>query len=579
MSQPVSSSRARSSFGDEAEAQHFVEMLERFERGQVSADEYRQFRLTRGVYGQRQEGLQMVRVKIPQGVLDGAQLRALADCAEKWSRGYGHLTTRQNVQFHMVKVDDAPKMLEAFAKVGLTTREACSHTVRNVVGCPYAGVCGGAPFDVTPYAEAVTRHFLRGRWGSGLPRKFKINASGCDDDCARSAMNDIGFIAQLKDGARGFRFLVGGGTSTLARSGRPLFDFLPAEELLAACEAVVRVFNREGERKNLRKARLKWAIERLGWEAFAQAVHQELELIRAEGGRPLPPVPPAEGPPPVPQAPPPDGRPLPDAFRAWARASTRPQAQAGYTAATAWLRLGDVSGRQLVALAALAERWGDGTVRTTLQQNFLFRWIRNEHLPALWQGLHELGLGEPFADTISDVTSCPGAETCRIAVTASRGMAQLLNDHLQAKSAELGPAGKADIKISGCPNGCGQHHVAAIGLQGGVRRVGKRLVPQYHVMLGGTVDGRGATFGRLVARIPARRVSVAVDRLIAWYEKARHPDERPHAFFTRVDAAAARDLLADLEPLDAASASPDDFIDLGSTVEFEVIALDGECAQ
>ncbi|MFT3843234.1 MAG: nitrite/sulfite reductase [Myxococcaceae bacterium] len=571
--------RGRESFGDASEAAEFVAMLERFEKGELSAEQYRQYRLSRGIYGQRQEGLHMVRVKIPQGALTASQLRALADCADKYSRGYGHVTTRQNLQFHHVKPEHAGPFMEALAEAGLTTREACSHTVRNVVACPYAGVCAGAPFDVTPYAEAVTRHFLRAQWGSGLPRKFKITASGCEDDCAKAAMNDIGIVARVADGRRGFKLLLGGGTATLPRSAKPVFEWIPEEQLLAGCEAIVRVFHREGERKNLHKARLKWVLERLGFEKVQQLVHAELKVILDEGGRPLPELDASEVAPPRriwPEAQ--DKRPLPAAFDDFSRTNVRAQVQPGYSAVTVRLVLGDVGSAQLRELATLVETYGDGSARTTLQQNLLLRWVANEALGPLWRRLEALGLGGAGADRISDVTSCPGAETCKIAVTASRGMAQKLTEHLKAKAADDGAAANADIKISGCPNGCGQHHVSAIGLQGGVRKIGEKLVPQYHLLLGGGVDARGATFGRLVARIPARRIPEAVDRLLAHFEKHRTPGEDPRAFFTRVKLEDAKALVGDLAVLDDATATPDDFVDLGSTVPFEVVAGDGECA-
>ena len=553
-------------------------MLTKFESGELNAEQYRQFRLSRGIYGQRQDGFHMVRVKIPQGIISALQLRVLADSADKWSRGYGHLTTRQNIQFHEVKPESVAPMLTVIAESGLTTREACSHTVRNVVGCPYAGVCATEPFDVTPYAEAITRFFLRGKYGSGLPRKFKITASGCNDDCAKAAINDIGIVAKIENGRRGFRFLVGGGTATLPRSAQPLFEFIDADELLAACEAVTRVYNREGERKNLQKARLKWAIKNLGWEGFVTACLVELDLIRAEGGRPLPELTAEElAPTQQPEAHN-DGRPLPVGFAQWKEKNVRPQSQAGWSAATTWLRLGDVSSSQMRALADLCERLSDGTVRTTLQQNLLFRWVRNDRLPELWRALEALGLHEPLSDTIADVTSCPGAETCRIAVTASRGMAQLLGDGLKEKGADRGIAANTDIKISGCPNGCGQHHVAAIGLQGGVRRIGASLVPEYMLTLGGGVSANGAAFGRFIAKLPARRVPTAVDRLIELYASDRAENEDPRAFFARVDVAKAKTLLADLTVIDEKTATENDYIDLGSTVAFQVELLDSECA-
>jgi len=550
-------------------------MLEKFERGEINSEQYRQFRLSRGIYGQRQDGVMMVRVKIPQGVLSGAQLRVLALCADRYSRGYGHVTTRQNLQFHHVKPEDVGPFMAKVAESGLTTREACSHTVRNVAACAHAGVCGDAPFDITPYAEAVTRHFLRAKLGSGLPRKFKIAASGCADDCGQAAMNDIGFIAQVRDGQRGFRLLAGGGTSTLTRSAGALHDFLPAEDLLVACEAIVRVFNQEGDRTNLKRARMKWAIERLGWEGFKALYQREFDALQAAGGRPLPELAPEETAPERPARP--EARaalPTRD-FLLWKSSNARAQAQAGYVAATAWLKLGDLSSEQLRAAADLAEQYGDGSVRTTNAQNLLFRWIREEELPAFWQALNRIGLGGAHADGISDVVSCPGAETCRIAVTASRGVAQNVGEHLRGLEKNHR---SADIRVSGCPNGCGQNHVAAIGLQGGIRRLNDKLVPQYHVTLGGGIDASGAKFGRLIGKVPARRVATAVDRLIAHFDAHHHDGESPRQYFQRLETEAAKKLIADLTEISETTATAEDYVDLGSSVEFKVVDMDGECA-
>lgn len=569
--------RERASFGDVAEAQEFVDQLEKFERGEITSDQYRQYRLSRGIYGQRQDGVQMIRVKIPQGILTATQLRVLAEVGEQWSRGYGHVTTRQNVQFHGVKPPDVAPFLEKLANCGLTTREACSHTVRNVASCPYAGVCNGAPFDVTPYAEAVTRHFLRKQWGSGLPRKFKISASGCPDDCGQGAMNDIGIHAKVKDGARGFKITVGGGTATYTVTGGVLHDFIPEAELLESCEGIVRVFHAEGERKNLHKARLKWAIKRLGWEGFVAKYQEARAAITADGGRPLPELTPPELPP---VHAPKDTVVLSTtpAFLLWKQEAVRPQAQAGWSVVNVWLRLGDVSKAQFLGLADLVEQYGDGSLRATQSQNLVLRWVKDSDLPAVHQALERLQLAGVHADRISDVVTCPGAETCRIAVTASRGVAQLVGEHLRERNADAGAVGKADIRVSGCPNGCGQNHIAAIGLQGAVRRLGDKLVPQYHLTIGGGIDGEGASFGRLVGKVPARRVPEAIDRLVAHFDAKRTGEETPRAFFRRLPLDEAKGLVADLLEISEATAKPDDFIDLGSTTAFEVVAMDGECA-
>jgi sulfite reductase (NADPH) hemoprotein beta-component len=362
----------------------------------------------------------------------------------------------------------------------------------------------------------------------------------------------------------------------LPRSGGVLIEFLPVEQLLAACEAIIRVFKDEGERKNLAKARMKWIIRRIGWDGYLALFQKHFEAILAEGGRPLPEGEPIGDSAPQPPASPPAAQPSQHGFEAWKTRSVRPQVQAGFVTALVWLRIGDVSSVQLRRLAELVEQLGDGTVRTTQSQNLLIRWIPESHVGNLWQGLQRVGLGDAHAEDLSDVVSCPGAETCRIAVTASRGVAQLLGEHLSDVGADAGPA---DIKVSGCPNGCAQHHIATIGLQGGVRKVGGDLVPQYHLTLGGGVDERGASFGRLIGKIPARRVPAAVDRLLAHFKAHAEAGEGLRAYFQRLETSVAKELVADLAELNESNARPEDFIDLGSSVKFEVVAMDGECAQ
>ncbi len=493
----------------------------------------------RGTYGQRQAGdVQMLRVKIPQGILDAPQLEALADVAERWSRGFGHVTTRQNVQFHFMKLHDVEHALRRLAEAGLTTREACGNSVRNVTACPYAGVAHDEVFDVTPYAEALTRYFLRHRLSSSLPRKFKIAFEGCAEDHVYAAINDIGWRARVleTDGEarRGFRVTAGGGTAILPTSGRVLFEFLPAGEILNVAEAILRSFHRLGDYKHRQRNRMKFLIREMGWESWKAQVEHELLEFRTEGGARLPfdpEDPPFEeaplGPRGVPPTPDevgsraasavlrgpglhPQTRPVlrvldEDAGR-WSRTNVRPQRQAGYSIVTVTVPLGDLTGVQMRLLGELAAAYGDGTVRTSVNQDLLFRWVRTTDVPALYARLAAAGLGRGDAHTIANLTSCPGAEACKLAVTQSRGLGKVLSDHLAERPDLVATAGDLDIKISGCPNGCGQHHVAGMGFQGSVRRVGGKAAPQYFVMVGGGVhaDGRPVRAPRSQGPRPSR---------------------------------------------------------------------------
>ena len=601
---PKTYGRTRLSFADTADIDEFASVLSQFERGEIGPDQWRAFRLVRGTYGQRQaEDAQMLRVKMPQGILTRDQLNAVADVADRYSRGFAHITTRQNVQFHFMKLHDVEPAMRVLGDAGLTTREACGNSVRNITACPYAGVAADEVFDVTPYAEALTRHLLRHPLSATLPRKFKIGFEGCPEDHTRTGINDLGFRAVLgPDGAHGFRVTVAGGTSILPRSGALLHDFVPAAGILAVSEAVLRVFAAHGDYKHKQRNRLKFLIKSLGWERWLEAYHAALADVRATTPEVFPfdpDRPPVEGAPegiaPRPLSSTeiaqraaaatlrgPGIRPwtgaLRDGFARWSATNLRPQKQDGFVIATATIPLGDLTAAQFRLLADLADAYADGSVRVTIDQNAVFRWVAKERAADLYGALSAAGLGLGGADTIADVVSCPGAESCRLAVTQSRGLGRLLGDHLRERADIANAAGLADIKISGCPNGCGQHHVAAIGFQGSIRRLGTQAVPQYFVMAGGGADDAGAAFGRIVAKVPARRAPEAVDRLVTLFQAERRPDETLAAFMRRADLPLLKATLADLEVLTEHTAVPEDFIDLGESAAFAPEVLDGECS-
>ncbi|MFL5419371.1 MAG: nitrite/sulfite reductase [Myxococcales bacterium] len=566
----------RLGFSSEAEVDRFVDTLEKFESGELGPDAWRAFRLVHGVYGQRQDGPMMVRVKIPEGVLTAPQIVALADVAENWSTGKGHVTTRQNVQFHFVKMDDVEAVLRRLADDGLTTREACGNSVRNITACPYAGVSATEAFDVTPYGEALTRHLLRGPLSSSLPRKFKIALGGCCEmDCVGAGFNDIGLLARVRDGKRGFRVTIGGGLSTVRRQGFVAHEFAPVEEVFDIADAVVRVFNRTGNRKRKDRARLKFVIDNLGQEGFLAEYRKEREAIAAAGGTPLDNLPTVAT---IHEKP---SRPFLSSpgFGRFLEKNVRAQKQPGLVSVTIRLTLGDITAAQLRVLARLAQDFsGEEQVRTTIDQNLLLRFVRRDSLPALHTLLDRAGLATPGAGTVADVTSCPGAMSCKIAVTASRGVASLVTRELEAAPALAAKAESLSIKVSGCPNGCGQHYVAGIGLQGSVRKIGGRPVPQYHLYVGGGAKAEHVSFGRLAAKVPARRAGQAVARLIELYSAEKKDGEAPDDFFARVPLQRVSTLLADLEDLNEATATADDFIDLGETKAFEVVLQEGECA-
>ena len=599
--------RAGLAFADERDIDEFVEMLRRYEEGAVDANQWRGFRLLRGTYGQRQEdGVQMMRIKIPQGLVSAAQMRALAGVAERYSRGFGHISTRQNVQFHFVALADAEKAMRELAETGLTTREACGNSVRNITACPYAGTSSTEVFDVMPYAEALTRYFLRHPLCSILPRKFKIAFEGCPEDHAMAAINDIGWQARIRDGRRGFRVTVSGGTSIMTVSGIELYDFLPVEEMLEVGEVIVRVFHRCGDYKHRQRNRMKFMIKAMGWEAWRAKFEEALEEFRREGGARLvlPDTPPVEAAPDWtrPAAPALDAverlatstsvkgpgilpgsvklTTLSDSMFRWMTSNVEPQRQEGYAHVTARLPLGDMTAGQMRVMADLAEAYGDGTMRVTIEQNVLFRWIRVETVKDFYRRLEAADLASPDAKRLSDVVSCPGAETCRLAVTQSRGLGRVLTEQLSARPdlVDLVPAGKGEIKISGCPNGCGQHHVAAIGFQGSVRKLAGKALPQYFVLVGGGFCDGQAHFGKVVSKVPVNRLSDALERLLALYKARRQDGEALGAFYRRLPPAEATEVLKDLAAMAPDEAQPADFFDLGENREFAPEVMEGECS-
>jgi sulfite reductase (NADPH) hemoprotein beta-component len=597
--------RARLDFASERDIDEFVDMLGKFESGEMPADQWRRFRLVRGTYGQRQDGVQMMRVKAPQGIVSSSQMRAFAGVASRYSRGFCHITTRQNIQFHFVLLKNVEAAMREMADEGLTTREACGNSVRNITGCPYAGTSATEIFDPSPYAEALTRYFLRHPLSGVLPRKFKIAFEGCTEDHAVTSINDIGWRARFVDGRKGFRVTIAGGTSILPVTGYLLYDFLPVEQMLNVAEAVVRVFHKYGDYKHPSRNRMKFIIRAIGWEAFRSHVEEELGGFCREGGARLSfdpastkdesapdwtPAAPATLQAVAAMAATPMRGPgvypgtvrlqiLPDAYLRWMRHNVGAQRQSGYCHVTARLPLGDFTAGQMRVLADLAEAYADGTMRLTVEQNVLFRWVKAGSLEPFYERLAAAGLEAPDALTLSDVVSCPGAESCRLAVTQSRGLGRVLTEYFSARPdlVDLAPSGT--VRISGCPNGCGQHHIGALGFQGSVRKVGGKALPQYFVLVGGGVTDEGAHFGKVVAKIPGRRITAAIERLLDLYREQRTSDtEDLGAFFRRLAPSVATERVKDLADIRMEETTVDDFIDLGESQAFDPVVMDGECS-
>ncbi|PYV19124.1 MAG: ferredoxin--nitrite reductase [Acidobacteria bacterium] len=563
----------------EEEIRVFEERVRQLAAGEITDDQFRPFRLKHGIYGQRQAGFQMVRVKIPSGLLNPEQLRTLGWLADTYSTGRGHVTTRENCQFHFVKMEHVPAIMRRFAAVGLTTREACGNTVRNVTSCALAGVCPTEAFDVTPYALATTRFFLRHPEFHDLPRKFKIAFSGCADDgnCAVAGIHDVGLIATLRGsngtGRRGFRVLVGGGLGSLPTEAAVLTEFLPEEELIPTIEAILRVFSEHGNRKNKLKARMKFVLRAKGIEEFRRLVAEK----RAQVTTPAEPltVPNPLGEPLVQLTPEmPSGNGASQEFEQWKQHNLQPQRQPGY--ALAWLKLpaGTVFTSQFFGLADLLEHHQLPGLRIAISQDLVIPWVPLGRVKEVYNSLKALDLATPGARTLADVTGCPGATTCNLGITRSLTLAEVLAEEF---AGETDPeVKKVRIKISGCPNSCGQHHIADIGLYGNARKVEERQAPYYQLMLAGQVSAEGVRFGRQVVPVPAKRIPAALRELLDFYRQDRTPGEAFSPWALRTPDAA---IVERLRPhLDAAGDAEDLFVDWGDKETYSLKLGRGECA-
>lgn len=575
-----------------AEIDTFATEVARFRQGGWEANAFVGFRTLQGVYGQRQPEAQMIRVKIPLGILTAEQLEVLGQVAQRYTPGQrGHVTTRQDIQFHFVKLEDAPAVMHLLGVAGLTTREACGNAVRNVTGSPYAGVCPREPFDVTPYAAAYARYFLRHPLTQHLPRKFKSSFSCCDEDDAISDIQDLGFIPRLRhedeQERRGFLVKVGGGTSILPRTGFVLTEFVPVEGYLRLAEAVLRVFDRSDElRQNRMKARLKFHVQRVGIEAFRTEVEAELRQPWM-----CPAIDPMslqyhidEAAPLAPSSS--HARNVDPGFSCWRDTNTFRQRQSGFRAVTIRLPLGTIESEQFSQLAQLARVYGSGCVYTTVQQNIVLRWVREDRLEDLYQSLRELALADE-ANTITDVTACPGTDSCKSALTATMGVGRALSAALHVLEHTDPLVDTIHVKVDGCPNGCGHHHLGTIGLHGAAMKCGRHQVPAYELFLGGSYTGNHATGGagytrfgqRVKVRLPAKRVPEAILRIVRYYQAERRDGEDFNAFIDRVGPDPFATLLRDLQDiLPLGPATLDLYQDWERQALYRVERGEGECS-
>src|SRR3954452_2650013 len=578
---------------------HVIPILERefddfdtraggFLEGQESEETFIGFRLKQGVYGQRQENRQMIRVKVPFGGVNPEQLEAFADIAEQFTPLVkGHITTRQNFQYHHVPLADAAKAIRKLGEVGLSSREACGNTVRNVTGDPYAGISEGELFDITPYGGAFVRYFVRNEVCQLLPRKFKVAFTANDDDRAITLIHDLGFIPRIRDGVKGVEMRTGGGTSIMARVGQTLFDFVEVDngDYLKVSEAVLRIFDRqEWLRANRARARLKFLVDKIGIDEFRDQVEEELKgdwvnerdfdpsPLRLEHDE-------QEHAPPVPQSygsPNGDGR----EFSRFVESNVHRQRQKGFSAVEVKVTRGDLTPEQFRGIAAIMRHFTGGYARTSVEQNIVLRWVRDESLYDLWQRLGELGLGDAGAHEITDTVSCPGTDSCKLGITSSMGLNRAIEDRVESMQIDDPLTRRIHIKMSGCPNGCGQHHLGSIGFYGASMRVGDKTIPAYIAHVGGRYDDGEVSYGtRLKVRLPAKRVPDAVERWIRLYESEREDGEPFPQFVDRVGAEPFQEAVKDLAmPVEFNLENLQHFIDWSRNEPYQVIRGEGECA-
>ena len=587
-------------WGKEEETEIFGQNVKLFRKGKMSEDDFRRFRLQHGAYGSRlQQNYSMIRIKIPSGEITPEQLEKIASMSEAFSIGSAHVSTRQNIQLHWVQLEDVSEVMRGLVEAGLTTREACGNTVRNVMCSHFAGVCPDEEFDSTPYAKAIARFFLRNPVCQNLPRKFKINFACCSNH-GLVRIADIGLIPMKKDEDNGFKIYLGGGLGAASFIGHQLEEFTPENRVVSTCMAVVRLFDRLGNRENMARNRMRYLVNEMGWEKFQKLVLKErsnvemtisLETLNRykvdfEGTsiRQLS-----------------NGKKLPlinekvdinsDPYKRWIHSNVVSQKQNGYFVVFVTLGAGDITSNQLRSLAKTIQSYsGEGCARNTANQNFAVRFVKGRDLPEFYNELAKIGLANPGALTMSSAVGCSGTTSCNLAITNSHRLAK----EIQSKFIELGLDTEDDlrdstIKISGCPNSCGQHEIATIGFYGGASRIEGTMTPTYTMMFGGR-DGEEGMLGRTVMRVPAKRVISTIIKIIEIYRQERSANESLTMWIGKLINGAINDTgqIKNLDDIKKAlmqtislpnpSDDPESYMDYGNDIKFSAKTAKGECA-
>jgi sulfite reductase beta subunit-like hemoprotein len=573
------------------ELANYEQQIKKYRAGELGETKMQKLRLQFGTYAQRQEGVQMQRIKIPGGYLTADQLTRLADVADRYASSFIHFTTREDAQLYYLQLEEAPALLRALAEVGVTTREACGNTVRNITACYRAGVSHTEVFNVYPYAQALFRYFVRNKFNQNMGRKFKIAFEGCADDHSALAFHDLGFhaVAREENGEtrRGFRVYVGGGMGGGPQVAHIYSDFLPVEELFNFSTAVVRVFDRYGERKQRMKARMKFLVQTMGWEKFRAAVDAEREIVG-----PLPPVAEfleEESEPEFGAATPQLNMLSPWAddpeFQQWARDSVIEHRIAGLRGVHVRTKLGDITADNARALADVARRFSAARLRVSIEQNLFLPWVRAEDLPELYKALRRISLGAAGAETVADVTACPGADTCRLGIASAKGLGSAISEaFFDGRLAAYREANRdLRIKISGCPNGCAQHAVANVGFHAAAMTHDGRNIPAHLLFLGGQANHanhRGSQAAKVMGKFPARNAIKVVETLFGLHREQSESGEDFNSFIARIGDQRVKEALEPLRAIPAFEDDPQFYDDYGHENERFTVrsGVRGECA-
>ena len=552
-----------------------ADKIEQFKHGKIDEEKFRSLRLARGVYGQRQQGVQMIRIKLPYGKVSSHQLRRISEVSDEYSRGRLHITTRQDIQIHYVDLDRTPELWAELERDNVTLREACGNTVRNVTASETAGFDINEPFDVSPYADALFKFFLRNPICQEMGRKFKVSFSSSDEDTGLSYIHDLGFIAKIENNIRGFKVMIGGGLGSQPRHADELYGFLPTDQIIPLMEGVLRVFDRHGERKSRSKARMKFLLKSIGLEAFKELIETEQRAIEYQSV----PVNHENYPIAVPTNIETPKAEIKDqqTFKLWKSTNLIPQKQAGYKAIGIKVLLGDFYTDKARALADLVDTYAAGELRLTLRQNILVPFVREDLIPVFYTELEKLGFTESGYNKAVDITACPGTDTCNLGISSSTGIARELETVIKTEYPEYLNNKDLVIKISGCMNACGQHNMANIGFQGmSIKTKNNMVAPALQVLLGGGNSGNGSgQFADKVIKIPSKRGPQALRLILDDFQQ----NSEYITFYEYYSAKGEKYFYNLLKPLsDSTNLTAEDYIDWGSKQSYKKAIGIGECA-